>query len=242
MSQPHRFNPDLLGDCQDCPLPEAHPLHVPAAYAAPRPSDGKRPINLLSKAEGMELAATSRASEEFRRTFFLAMAEVATKQEFLTTNDAWDLLEIRGYRRSGSAQATGTIGPSGRSIGLWARTEQKSINTSGNLHSTDDGVRVYQSLVVGKDFETEVAPMVVEKAQALAARAAEREHAKAEEARAAALPEGAERRDEWRVIEAPMMPDVITATDEENARDALGRFGGTMQRRVVIETPWEAVE
>jgi len=245
---PHVFEPDLQGDCQHCPLPQNHPTHVTPSAVVPPPQrspEGRRPFNLLTKDEGMALAATSRASEEFRRTFFLAMAEVATRQEYLTTNDAWDLLEARGYRRSGHAQAAGTVGPSGQAIGLWRRTEQKALNTSGNLHSSDDGVRVYQSLIVGKDFETEVAPVVVEKARALAAKTAEREEAKAREAYDAVIPEGSETTEEWRVIGGVVngaVIEVIEATDEHNARTLLARHGGKLQRSVVLRTPWTDVE
>lgn len=172
MSPPgaHAYSPDPdgSGDCAACPLPASHPVHATAAPAPPA-----RPINRLSKDEGMYLAAASRAAEDFRLTFFLAMAEVATRQEYITTNDAWDLLESRGYRRSGTAQSVGTIGPSGQSIGLWKRTEQKDRNTSGNLHSTDDGVRVYRSLIVGWSLDS-VRERVEDKVEALAAAAEKR--------------------------------------------------------------------
>lgn len=230
----HVFEGDELGDCQHCPLPPKHPSHLPPPAAPPRTPD-KRPINVLSKDEGMALAATSQASEDFRETMFLAMAEVATMHEFFSTNDAWDLLEARGYTRSGSAQATGTVGPSGCSIGLWKRTDQKAINTSGNLHSTDDGVRVYKSLIRGKDF-AEVATPVRIKARALREKAEERERAKTAVERPP-MPEEYEERFDWRLVDEEGIASPLLAAHVEQARHGLGP-GWKVQRRTVIETPW----
>ena len=35
MTEQHPFNPDLMGDCQDCPLPENHPWHTRALPETP---------------------------------------------------------------------------------------------------------------------------------------------------------------------------------------------------------------
>lgn len=233
----HVFTGDALGDCTQCPLPSGHPLHLPPA-AAPQHEPGKRPINVHTKDEGMALAATSQASEEFRTTFFLAMAEVATRQHFLTTNDAWDLLESRGYSRSGSAQAVGTVGPSGCSIGLWKRTDQKALNTSGNLHSADDGVRVYASLIVGKDF-ADVADAVRTKAAALAEKAAERAARAAGAPVAPTVPEGSTEVVEYRLIDPDGVTSPLLAAHVEEARKTLPDW--TVQRQTVIRTPWETM-
>lgn len=39
----HVFEPDLMGDCAECPLPEGHPAHLPAAIADPPEPDGFTP-------------------------------------------------------------------------------------------------------------------------------------------------------------------------------------------------------
>lgn len=103
------------------------------------------------KAEGMARAATSETSRPFRTTFFLAMAELATTSEFVSTNTTWELLEARGYQRKGHANAAGTVGPSGVKLGLWEVVSREK-NTSGNYHSTDDVVNVYRSKIRGQLF------------------------------------------------------------------------------------------
>jgi hypothetical protein len=136
---------------------------------------GSRPINIGTKEEGMAEAATSRESEDFRRLFFLTMVEVATVRQEFSTNDVWDLLESRGYSRSRntSAQATGTVGPSGCSLGLWGRTGARINNSSGNGHSIDNKVRVYTSRILGNRIEDHV-PQVDERLAELREKARER--------------------------------------------------------------------
>lgn len=127
-------------------------------------ADG-RPFNGPGKAASMDAVETSAYSLDDRTTFFLAMAEVATRQETLTTNDAWDLLEARAWTRTQHANYVGVVGRMGASIGLWERIPGKILNTSGNGHSEDDGVVRYRSRVLGRDLD-EIAPLVVEKASA----------------------------------------------------------------------------
>lgn len=139
-----------------------------AAKAAPERrvnplADGRRGFNGPTKEQAMDTAEASVTSADDRTTFFLAMAEVATTRASLTTNDAWDLLEARGWQRTGHANYVGVVGRMGASIGLWEATEERAKNTSGNFHSADDGVRVYRSLVCGADF-AQIAPLVIERA------------------------------------------------------------------------------
>lgn len=113
------------------------------------------PINIWDGTEdGMIAAATSQASEDMRRRLLRAMAQVATQQERLSTNDAWALLISQGYVRpkNVSAQAAGRVGDIGCGLGLWGKTGKKELNRSGNGHSTDNRVRIYQSQILGRDY------------------------------------------------------------------------------------------
>jgi hypothetical protein len=112
-----------------------------------------RTINTVSQQQGMQEAATSEESGDFRRLFLRTMIEIAVAHPEVTTNDVWDLLESRGYDRGRgtSAQAAGTVGGIGIGMGLWERTDRMTENTSGNGHSTDNAVRVYRSLILGRD-------------------------------------------------------------------------------------------
>lgn len=115
-----------------------------------------RSFNIFDgKEDGMAQVATSIASEDFRRIIFMAMADVATQMERFSVNNAWDLLEARGYSRDRgvSAQVTGTIGRSGQGLGLWEYTGDEEENRSGNGHSKDKDVNVYRSKILGRDLE-----------------------------------------------------------------------------------------
>lgn len=221
---PHPFEDDGDGDCRVCNLRANARFHT-------TPEPDRRSFNLRTREEGMADAATSATSEDVRLTLFLAMAEVATRKPYLSMNDAWDLLEERGYKRTGHAQSAGTIGPSGASIGLWVRTDRTDENTSGNLHSTDNRVRVYRSLIVGRDL-ADVEPAVREKAAALDKRAAERARAAAEAAPDVVI------REEWSVLTA-RGARVRAATEGEARLILHPGAGGRVQRRTVIEYPWE---
>lgn len=159
----HVFKPDEDGDCRLCTHEPGNSIHV-----APVGVPDRRPHNTRTRAEGEADAATSERSASFRAIFYAAMAEVATRQERLSTNDAWDLLESRGYSRTTAtnANAAGTAGRVGAGMGWWVRTDEKILNTSGNLHSSDNLVFVYRSLIVGADLSA-ILPHVEAKAIAL---------------------------------------------------------------------------
>lgn len=116
------------------------------------------------KAEGMARSAISEASRAFRRVFLRAMVEVATQQEFFSTNDVWVLLRSRSEGDDHpSRQATGNIGTLGKGRGWWVATDRREPNLSGNGHAdaenSQTGVRVYQSRILGHDlddFEPEI--------------------------------------------------------------------------------------
>ena len=100
-----------------------------------------------TKITGMETAATSRSSEEFRDLFTRAMRQVAETQPEFSTNDVWDLLLSLGYEKIGSHQAAGTIGNTGISQGWWEDTGRTTKNTAPWAHSKDLDVKVYRSKI-----------------------------------------------------------------------------------------------
>lgn len=113
---------------------------------------GTRPerhvVDGFTKASGMTATQTSEASADFRTLFQNAVRRVALTHPEFSSNEVWDLLKAEGYRKTGSHQAAGpTMSSWAVKQGLCVPTDRTVENTSGWGHSTDNGVRVYRSLV-----------------------------------------------------------------------------------------------
>ena len=201
MSESHPFNPDLLGDCVDCPLPKAHPVHVLNAADLDLP---EKPYDGTSGWSGSETSRERAVREDGDGTTserqHAVLALLGARER---TGATWkEVAQVEGWHHGQASGALSTLHKVGRIARL--------------AHERRDRCSVY------------VLPEHVNGRETVA------------QGRRSADPDVV-RREEWRIVDAPHAPDVITATDVDNAGDVRRRFGGRMQHRVVIETPWEDV-
>ena len=146
----HVFEPDLLGDCTGCPLPEGHPVHLPAAIIDPEPGSPLSPAipailppdthlgsviaYVREHAEqGVTCPACTQLAKVYRRKINTGMAHALIEMFKHARRDWFYLPEITsrwqgrdeaGLRYWGLIEEAKEARPDGGRAGWWRVTEQ----------------------------------------------------------------------------------------------------------------------